>query len=417
MKDHPKKWYQTAWNVIKKIPNKAYKAIVSNSGALIISSTALALGIVTGGIAPIAIASVILGVKLVKTGLDAYKATKTRDLDIENTALVDFATALYVQQKTLDLQPKLKSTTKNLKPLALDRDGKKLTYDKSFDRVHKIVGVINAGLDIAVVAIDPSKVMHAAKHIKTGIETVEKVKNSIEMISAGGEIISSFQAKKELGELFSKHPEIQEQLVNLINGGRGSEGASYLNLEEVRQQTQTIKNENQALVTTLKEDNFYKLTPVQISDNFKDNLKKISNNSLPAPKKETVIRRMWHGIKNALNPYSEYHPDVQKHSGLTKAVRKENIKSPVIKENPVIKDDFELNKRTAIKTTIITKKQRQKDLKSFKKDAHKLNTRLVKKANIIGEVIHSEGHSQSLGDSDSTSRTIKKQKNIIVKSR
>jgi hypothetical protein len=53
MKDKPKKWYRTAWNAIKKTSNAVFKAIVSNSGALIISSTALALGIVTGGIAPI----------------------------------------------------------------------------------------------------------------------------------------------------------------------------------------------------------------------------------------------------------------------------------------------------------------------------------------------------------------------------
>jgi hypothetical protein len=62
MKDKPKKWYKTAWNVIKKTSNAIFKAIVSNSGALIISSTALALGIVTGGIAPIVIGSVVLGV-------------------------------------------------------------------------------------------------------------------------------------------------------------------------------------------------------------------------------------------------------------------------------------------------------------------------------------------------------------------
>tara|TARA_B110000503_G_scaffold143697_1_gene247204 strand:+ start:11552 stop:12238 length:687 start_codon:yes stop_codon:yes gene_type:complete len=207
MKDKPKKWYKTAWNVIKKTSNAAFKAVVSNSGALIISSTALALGIVTGGIAPIVIGSVVLGVKVLKTGLDAYKATKTRDLDIENTALVDFATALYVQQKTLDLQPKLKSTTQNLKPLILDRDGKKLSYSKSFDRVNKIVGVVNAGLDIAVVAIDPTKVMHAAKHIKTGIDALEKVKNSVEIISGLGELISSAQAEKELYEVILNHPE------------------------------------------------------------------------------------------------------------------------------------------------------------------------------------------------------------------
>jgi len=191
------KWYNTAWNMIKKVTKLAYKAVISNGGAIITTSVALALGIITGGTVPIVLAAVVLGVKLVKTGLDAHKAIKTRDLDIENTALIEFATALYVQQKTLELQPKLVSTTKSLTPLELDHNGKKLTYNKSLNRVHKIVDVVNVGLDITTVAINPIKGIQAAQHIKTGIDTIEAIKLSLEIITSSSEVIASAGASKE----------------------------------------------------------------------------------------------------------------------------------------------------------------------------------------------------------------------------
>ncbi|MDP4709461.1 MAG: hypothetical protein NWS20_05650, partial [Rickettsiaceae bacterium] len=249
------------------------------------------------------------------------------------------------------------------------------------------------------VAINPIKGIQAAQHIKTGIEVVEKIKISLEIMASSSEIVASAGAGKELYEIISErlraHPEMQEQLVNLINGSRGTEGASYLNIEELRQQTQTIKNENLALVATLKEDNFYKLTPVQIQDSFKQHLQEISKNPEPIPKQETTVKRIWHGIKNALNPYSKYHPEVQEHSGLTTAVRKERIKPPIAKEKAVTKDDFELNKQSTTQSTTISKEQRQQDLERFKADAQKFDARLIQKAHTIGKVIHSEGHSQS----------------------
>ena len=92
-----KKWYQKAWHLVKKAAVISYKALTSNTGAIIIAGLGLGLGIVTGGAAPIAIAAVVLAVKGIKTGIDAAKAIKNRNLDIENTALVDYATALCVR--------------------------------------------------------------------------------------------------------------------------------------------------------------------------------------------------------------------------------------------------------------------------------------------------------------------------------
>ncbi|MEM6339339.1 MAG: hypothetical protein AAF673_05405, partial [Pseudomonadota bacterium] len=307
-KEKPKKWYQSIWSGIKKGAKLAYKGIVSNTGTLIISGIGLGLGIATGGVAPIAIAAVVLGVKVVKTSLDAHKAIKTRSLDIENSALVDFATALYVQQKTLELQPKLLSATKNLTPLKLDPNNKKRTYNKTLNNIHKIVKTVDAGLDIATVVIDPTKGVHAAKHIKTGIDAAEKVKSIFEVIGSTGEILDSTSATQELYEMLSEslshHPDTQEKLVDLINSSRGTEGASYLNIEELRKQTQEIKNVNQALVATLKEDEFYALTTTQIKDKFNEHLQKISSNAPPVQKQENLAKRIWRGVVDVLNPYS-----------------------------------------------------------------------------------------------------------------
>lgn len=390
------KWYQRAWQKIKQGAKNLYKGIVSNTGALAIAGIGLALGIVTGGTFPIAMAAVVLTVKLVKTGLDAHKAIKTRNLDIENSALVEYATALYVRQKMLDLQPRLLSTTKSLSPLELDDNGKKLTYNKSLNRVHKIVEGVSAALDIATVAINPMAGIHAAKHIKTGV-------NALELIGNAGDIIHSIDTTTELYTVLSDRlankPEAQEQLVNLINSSRGIEGKSYLDLKELREQTQAIKNENQALVATLKEDNFYSLNSTQIREKFEEYLKEINSNALPVQKQESMAKRIWHGIKDALNPYSKYNPEIREHSGLTTAVRKENAeavtKTPTVKAKAVTKDDFALNARTGIKSKTISAEQRKIEIERLKEDAKKLDKRMAQKAHDIGEVLHSKVHSQN----------------------
>lgn len=422
-KKSPKKWYHSIWSSIKKGAKLAYKGIVSNTGTLIISGIGLGLGIATGGVAPIALAAVVLGVKVVKTGLDAHKAIKTRSLDIENSALVDFATALYVQQKTLELQPKLLSATKNLTPLKLDPNNKKRTYNKTLNNIHKIVKTVDAGLDIATVVIDPTKGVHAAKHIKTGIDAAEKVKSILEVIGSTGEILDSASATHELYEMLSEslshHPDTQEQLVDLINSSRSTEGSSYLNIEELRKQTQEIKNVNQALVATLKEDEFYTLTPTQIRDKFNEHLQKISSNAPPVQKRENLAKRIWRGVVDVLNPYSKYHPDVQKHSGLTTAMRKEKTNTPtdnhsITKGKAVTQDDFALNmkKKKHTRNTTLTREQ---EIAQFKKQSKEIDSRLRKTSRNIGDILHSDGHSQSA--TAKSTRSKPRQNNNSEKSR
>lgn len=112
-----------------------------------------------------------------------------------------------------------------------------------------------------------------------------------------------------------------------------------------------------------------------------------------------MVQKIWHGIKDALNPYSKYNPEIREHSGLTTAVRKENAeavtKTPTIKAKAVTKDDFALNARTGIKSEAISAEQRKIDLERLKEDAKKLDKRMAQKAHDIGEVLHSKGHSQN----------------------
>ena len=399
------KWYQRAWNGIKQGAKNVYKGIVSNTGALAIAGIGLALGIITGGATPIAIAAVVLTVKLVKTGLDAQKAIKTHSLDIENSALVDYATALYVRQKMLDLQPKLGVVSDSLTLLDINQTGnsKPLKYNRSLSRVRKIIEVINTGLDIATVAMNPIKGIHAVNGVKTGIDTVEKVKSGFEVIDSTGKLLGYLDSTKKFTKMLSEHllhhKGSQEQLVDLINSGRDKDGASYLNIEELRKQTQAIQNDAQALVSVLKEDDFYRLSDAKIQEKFQEHLKDISSKSPLVPKQETMVQKIWHGIKDALNPYSNYNPEVKKHSGLTTAVRKENTeaatKAPVVKTKVVTKDDFVLTARTDTKGKTISAEQRKMDIKCLKEDAKKLDKQIAKKAHDIGEVLHSKDHSQN----------------------
>ena len=89
-----KKWYQKAWDGIKKLAIITYKALTSNIVSISLAVVTIAFGVATGGIVPIAIAAIVLTVKLVRIGIDAAKAVKTRNLDIENKALIEYATAL-----------------------------------------------------------------------------------------------------------------------------------------------------------------------------------------------------------------------------------------------------------------------------------------------------------------------------------
>ena len=104
----------------------------------------------------------------------------------------------------LDLQPKLGIVSNSLTPLNLNQTGNKehLKYNRSLSRVRKIIEVINTGLDIATIAMNPIKGIHTVKGIKTGIDTVEKVKSSFEVIDSTGELLGSIDSTKEFAKSY-----------------------------------------------------------------------------------------------------------------------------------------------------------------------------------------------------------------------
>ncbi|WP_323738409.1 hypothetical protein [Candidatus Trichorickettsia mobilis] len=328
---------------------------------------------------------------------------KTRTLDKENDALIDYATALYVKQKTLDLAPKLKVVEDNLHKTESDKLSNKeqLKHNHALEVAGKIVGVINAGLDIATVALNPTKGIEAARNIKDGLETAEKIKSGIEFVATTSEIAGAVGGAKEFSEMIKEalkgKPEIREQLVNLINSERKMGHVGYNNIQELKEQTRQLQVDNKAMVATLREENFYQLKPEQIKNTFQSKQQQLDKDVPAVPKPQGAFARAWQGIKDALNPNSKYNPnneiETNKHSGLTNAVRKENEALEISakqKDKPITRsmDDLEIKPKSSAeqKNTLIDRAQLKEQ---FKQDQLKLDALKINKE------LHSTGHSQS----------------------
>ncbi len=323
--DTPKKWYQKAWNGVKKGSIATYKALTSNTGALITSSIGFGFGIATGGVGLIAIGAVVLGAKVIKTGFDAAKSVKMRNLDMENKAIIDYAKTLCVKQIILDKQPKLQEIDKAVNSLDLSVSKKskneELKHNHSLETASKIVNLINAGLDITTFALDPTKGINAIHSVKKATETAEKIKSGIEVVTSASDAIGSIDAAKELshelGHKLLKHtssPNIQQQMINLINEDRKRSDVGYDNIQELLNQTQEMKNQNKAFAKMIGEKD-----PTEKS--FKSKLENVTTSP------EKTKNSIWQGIKDALNPYSQYNPnnhkelETGKHSAMTNITR------------------------------------------------------------------------------------------------
>ncbi len=97
--------------------------------------------------------------------------------------------------------------------------------------------------------------------------------------------------------------------------------------------------------------------------------------------KESFVVKLFHGIKNAINPYSEYNPNnqlnIEKHSGITAAVRNENEapKTQDVKQKLVARtmDDMDVSyKQKETGATTINEAQREADKEKFRIDSAKI---------------------------------------------
>jgi hypothetical protein len=290
-----KKWYQKAWDGVKKLAIITYKALTSNIVSISLAAGTIALGVATAGIVPIAIAAVVLTVKLVRVGIDAAKAVKIRNLDIENKALIEYATALYVQQKMLDLQPSLKGKVKDQALTNKVSKSKKLQSDQSLKIADKIVSIVDIALDISSAVTNPLQAVAVVSHIQKAIIVANKLNKVFE--------ISSNKKETDFKDL-----EIKEQLIRLINLERDRGNVGYNNIEDLREQTRKIQVENKAYLNLMKEDGFYKYTPEQIKTKFQEYCEGINKDTPRVQAKESFVVKLFHGIKNAIKSLRQNSP-------------------------------------------------------------------------------------------------------------
>lgn len=309
-KEQPIPWYKKTWSGIKKVARAAFKAVTSNVGAIVLTTVALVGAIATGGLAPIIGGAVVLGLKVVKTGIDARNAINVRKLNKENDALVDYATQLAVRSQLLETEPRLRVVEGDLcKTGSGKASEQQLNFGTGTRIVRKIVGVLNSAADIAVGAItNPAQ---AACTIGVGI----------------GNLV-----KDTIIEEVTRTPEVREQLRDLINNERKNGNTGYDNTQDLREQTRKLKIDNQALRETAKEiihqnteGKYVSLNEEEIKKTFLDKQQTITDNTpaLQLEQEESAAKTVLKGIGDALNPYSEFN--ITQHSGLVTARRKEHL--------------------------------------------------------------------------------------------
>ena len=399
--DVPKEWYQKAWGGLKKLAGAAYKMVTGNAYSIAIAGVGLALGIATGGTLPIVIGAIALAVKLTKTAIDAVKASKSRALDKENDMLIDYATALYVKQKTLDLAPKLKAVEKDLyTPDNHDKLSSKEQhqFNVKLDIAEKIASIVNAGVDIAGIAMDPTKLISSGKDFVKGID------GPLSLFNTATSVTDTLGATDDLKGLYgsakekiTKSSDLQAELRELINSERKRGNVGYDSLQELKEQTRQLQVNNKAMVAVLREENFYQLKPEEIESAFHNKQQQLDKDIPAVEKSDGLFARAWQGIKDALNPNSKYNPnneiETNKHSGLTSAVRKEDEALEVSvkpKDKAIARsmDDFEIRPKSSgeQKDTSIDRAKLTEQLKQYQLKLCALK---------INKELHSAGHSQT----------------------
>lgn len=342
----PKKWYQKAWSGVVSGVTAAYKAVTGNVAAIVLTSLTLVTAVASGGTVPIVVASVLLGLKVVRTAIDAKKAAQTRRLNEENDALIEYATQAILQQELLRIEPKLQQV-KELGKNQLDKaNGQDLVLGKKTEMLERVVGILEntVGATGAVVT-NPAKALGIV-----GKAVIITTKNVI------------------IREI-TKTPELRAELIKLINSERKDSNISYDDIQKLKEQTRKLKIENDALKETMREKKFYSFSNEQIAKTFEEKKTQIESKTLPV-KKESTAKIIFTALKDALNPLSTFNK-VKEHSGMVKAIRREeaNLKKPEIDSNSKIKrrstDDINVSQKKPGKYAqkILDERKKEKGVK------------------------------------------------------
>ena len=359
-------WYVKLFQKSTNFISKTAKLASGNVSTMALAAASFGVSIATGGLAPIAFGATILGIKIAKTLIDAKKAMDIRKFNEENDALVDYATAVAVREQLMLFEPKLKAAQLNL--YQIDKDNSKLSYESiHFDSksraIEKIVEITNRALDMTIgILHNPSSVASTAKH------AVNFTKDTI------------------ISEI-THTPEIKEQLRELINNERKLH-PGYNDITEIRNQVREINIDNMVIKNVMKnmiykrqdQKKYKSLNLQEIKTSFlkeKSSLKANLPQSMHAT--ETLTNRILTGIKDALNPYSEYNINKQ-HSGIVKVTRKQintNQQKPRKRSNSMpigisktTKQSFESQNAKDVARDIRTNLEKQNSIRKL--DSHSI---------------------------------------------
>lgn len=299
----------------------------------------------TGGavsLATAAIASFTAASGAIKTAQVVNKTIQTKqanELNDRNTALVEYAQALNVQQTMLKLEPKLRVIKDKLYQPSHDKLSSKTehTLNVKTARAENILNAVSFVTDVASIIVNPAKVTSVAEMVNG--ETIGAVLGGVEAATLRS--IDTAGWTVDIVDACKKSPALQEELVNRINAELKRQDVGFDNLTELREQVRQLNVENKALQATLKEPDFFKMSQQDIEEKFNEKCQALDK-EIPQVEKESGIGK---AIIDTFNPFHER--ETKQHAGLTVAARRETqeVAAPTANARAT-KDDMEVKKNT-----------------------------------------------------------------------
>lgn len=331
------KWYQKAWGAVKKGASKAWQIMSTNAFAIAATAAGIGLAVPTGGLS-LALSIAALSIKAVKVGLDTAKGIERKRFEEESKALGDMAHRLAKKEtllKVMDRDGKIRGAL----PDPVKKKGEKnLKEAKANSTLHAISGIVeklNMAADLTSVGLSASTYAQSGELVKIFKEgkVGEIVKGIYEQVVEKGLDLATVAASgidlaNELKEKFAdsfKIPEVQKKLTEFINEERKAGHIGYDSLRDLRDQTNILSAQNNALVNT----ELFKNEGGKVVRNkeFWNELNKNLENSLnegAVKKPPSPARRFFSALKEAVTwrkKPKEGEKEAGTHTGLTSAYR------------------------------------------------------------------------------------------------